>query len=55
MINNISYLPSLGKSDHLVLIFKFFFYTEQQISSFTKLNDVKGNNEEMSLSLGTID
>ena len=55
MINNISYLPSLGKSDHLVLIFKFFCYTEQQISSFTKLNYFKGNYEEMSLSLGTMD
>ena len=55
MINNISYLPGLGKSDHLVLIFKFFCYTEQQISSFTKLNYFKGNYEEMSLGLGTMD
>ena len=55
MISDISYLPSLGKSDHLVLIFKLFCYTENQISSFTKLNFFKENYEELSLSLGTID
>ena len=55
MINNISYPPSLGKSDHLVLIFKFICYTEQQISSFAKLNYFKRNYEVMSLSLRTID
>ena len=55
MTNNISYILSLGKSYHLVLIFKFFCYSEQQISSITKLNYFKGNYEEMSLSLWTMD
>ena len=47
MLNNISYLPSLGKSDHLSLSFKFICYTQQQETAFKKLNDIKGNNIEI--------
>ena len=36
MIDNISYLPGLGKTDHLVLCFDFHCYTKQQDASFTK-------------------
>ena len=33
MVNNISYLPSLGKSDHLILTYIFYSYR------VTDLND----------------
>ena len=43
MIDNISHLPGLGKSDHLVLYFDYYVYTKQQDATFTKKNYFKGN------------
>ena len=47
MVNNISYLPGLGKSNHLALSFKFICYTQQQEIAFKKLNYTKGNYREI--------
>ena len=43
MINSVSYMPGLGKSDHLQLMFTFNCYTETSQTVFEKLNFFKGN------------
>ena len=55
MLNNISYLPSLGKSDHLSLSFKFICYTQQQETAFKKLNYNKGNYREIAKEIEAVD
>ena len=55
MVNNINYLPSLEKSDHLVLSFKFICYTQQQETAFKKLNYIKGNYREIAKEIEAVD
>ena len=55
MLNNISYLPSLGKSDHLSLSFKFIYYTQQQETAFKKLYYIKGNYREIAKEIEAVD
>ena len=55
MLNNISYLPSLGKYDHLSLSFKFICYTQQQETAFKKLNYIKGNYREIAKEIEAVD
>jgi hypothetical protein len=43
MINNIQFLPSLGKSDHITLLFDFNCYIESVQSSTKKNNFFKGD------------
>ena len=47
MINNITYLPSLGKRDYLILSFKFLCHSQQQEVAFKKLNYIRGSYEKM--------
>ncbi|MEW8545737.1 MAG: endonuclease/exonuclease/phosphatase family protein, partial [Candidatus Thiodiazotropha sp.] len=47
MVENLVYLPSFGKSDHVVLAFTFICYTELQPRSGTRYNFYKGNYMEM--------
>ena len=51
----ISHLPSLGKSDHLSLSFKFICYTQQQETTFKKLNYIKGNYREIAKEIEAVD
>ena len=43
MVKNIQYLPSLGKSDHITLLFDFNCYIESIQSSIRKSNFFKGD------------
>ena len=52
MISNLSYLPGLGKSEHVLLNFSFNCYIDTWSTNFKKYNFFKGNyaaiEEEMS-------
>ena len=43
MVNNLSYLPGLGRSDHIVLQFTLACYTELHAPTAASLNYNKGN------------
>ncbi|MEW8545255.1 MAG: reverse transcriptase family protein [Candidatus Thiodiazotropha sp.] len=43
MVNNVKYLPSMGRSDHIVLNFNFNCYTETIFSCFERYNFHKGD------------
>ena len=43
MISDLSFLPGLGKSDHMVLNFNFKCHMEVSSTSFKKYNCFKGN------------
>ena len=55
MINSVSYMPGLGKSDHLQLMFTFNCYTETSQTVYEKLNFFKGNYTGLSGELAHID
>ncbi len=47
MVEQLQYLPGLGISDHLVLVFTFLCYTEETVSEGHHLNYNRGNYEKM--------
>ena len=55
MVNSVSYMPGLGKSDHMQLMFTFNCYTETSQTVFTKLNFFKGNYTGLSKELAHVD
>ena len=55
MINSVSYMPGLGKSDHLQLMFTFNCYTETSQTVFKKINFFKGNYTGLSGELAHVD
>ena len=55
MVNNITYSPGLGKSDHLTITFQFVCYTETVETAFTKRNYFKGNYKKISSELEAVD
>lgn len=55
MIDEINYLPGLGKSDHLILQFNLECYTTNNTSSKRKYNYFKADYEVLSAKLNAID
>ena len=55
MINSVSYMPGLGKSDHLQLIFTFNCYTETSQTVFKIINVFKGNYTGLSGDVAHVD
>lgn len=55
MIEEIDYLPPLGKSDHLVLSFTLILYTDQKVRSGEKFNFYKADYNTINDNLREID
>ena len=47
MINDLEYLPPIGASDHVCLVFKFICYTETKMAEDPRPNFFKGNYSAM--------
>ena len=55
MVNNMTYSPGLGKSDHLILTFQFVCYTESIETAFSKRNYHKGDYKKICSELEVVD